>query len=100
MRKIGKQVRKAGFETQEQKTDKQGNKYMQKYPNWKEFFNSESKGDIVKNIIQKISGFVVPGAHEQGILAMNHAYFALLQTFSLSHLVISRFKMLDDNIDT
>ena len=57
---IGKQVKKAGFETQVEEIDKQGNKYMQKYPNWKEFFNSDSKGDIVKNIIRKMSGFVAP----------------------------------------
>jgi hypothetical protein len=43
-----------------------------------------------------MSGFVAPGAHEIDVLPMNHAYFALLQTFSLTHLVISRFKMLDN----
>jgi hypothetical protein len=35
------------------------------------------------------------GAHSGSILEVNHGYFALLQTFSLSYFVISRFKMLD-----
>jgi|tagenome__1003787_1003787.scaffolds.fasta_scaffold20879364_1 hypothetical protein len=69
---IGKQVKKVGFEMQVQEIDKQGKKYTHKYPNWKEFFNSDSRGDIFKNIIQKMSGFVAPGAYEPGILAMNH----------------------------
>jgi hypothetical protein len=96
MHEIGKQVKNAGFVTQVEESDKSGKKHMQKYPDWKHFFDSDSKADIVKTIIQKMSGFVAPGAHEIDVLPMNHAYFALLQTFSLTYLVISRFKMLDD----
>jgi hypothetical protein len=69
---------------------------MAKYPNWKEFLDSDSKGNIIKNITQKMFGFVTPGGHPGSILEMDHAYFALLQTFSLTYLVISRFKILDE----
>ena len=87
----GDYIKKAGFKSQEQKDGKRN-----AHPNWKKFFDSESKGDVVKNISQKISYFVSPGAHVGGNSNTNHAYFALLQTFSLVHLVISRFKMLND----
>jgi hypothetical protein len=93
---LGNQIKAAGFEKEEPAKDKRGNQYMAKYPNWKEFLDSDSKGDIIKTITQKMFGFVAPGAHPGGILEMNHAYFALLQTFSLTHLVISRFKTLDE----
>jgi hypothetical protein len=75
LHEIGNQVRKAGFETQVEESDKQGEKHMQKYPDWKRFFDSDSKGDIVKKITQKMFGFVAPGAHEPDILEENHAYF-------------------------
>jgi len=92
---LGNQVKGAGFENEEA-WDKQGKQYMEKRPDWKRFLDSDSKGDIIKNITKKMFGFVSPGAHPGSILEMNHAYFALLQTFSLTHLVISRFKMLDE----
>jgi hypothetical protein len=96
MEELGSQIKAAGFEREEQVSDKQGKPYKAKYPNWKEFLGSDSKGDIIKNITQKMFSFVSPGAHQGNILEMNHAYFALLQTVSLTHLVISRFKMLDE----
>jgi hypothetical protein len=96
LHEIGNQVKKSGFETKVEETDKYGKKKKQIYPDWKRFFDSDSKGDIVKNIIEKMSGFVAPAAHEVGVLGMNHAYFALLQTFSLTHLVISHFKIIDE----
>ncbi len=39
--------------------------------------------------------FAAPGARVGEVLEMNHAYFALLRTFSLTHFVISRFKSLE-----
>lgn len=93
---IGNQVKKAGFITELNKIDSQGKSYKTKYPNWKKFFDSDSKGEIFKGIFQKLSGFVAPGSHMSPLSDMNHAYFALLQAFSLTHLVISRFKIIED----
>jgi hypothetical protein len=50
LHEIGKQVKNAGFKTQVEESDKNGNKRMQKYPDWKHFFDSDSKADIVKTI--------------------------------------------------
>jgi hypothetical protein len=94
---VGNQVKKQGFIMEVNKTDNQGNPYKAKYPDWKRFFDSESKAGVVKGIVQKMFDFVAPGAHVGGLLEMNHAYFALLQAFSLTHLVISRFKMIENN---
>lgn len=96
---LGNQVILAGFDREEPTTDKSGKKYMEKRPDWKSFFNSNSKGDIIKNITKKMSWFVAPGAHIGSGLEMNHAYFALLQTFSLTHLIISRLKMIEQQKD-
>jgi hypothetical protein len=93
---IGQQVKKAGFEKEDEEIDKKGQKYTSKRPDWKKFFDSNSKGEIVKTITQKMFDFVAPGAHIASILEMNHACFAVLQVFSLTHVVISRFKMMED----
>jgi hypothetical protein len=64
---------------------------------WNNFFDSDSKGKNVEIITRKVLDFVAPGAHAgNSILEMNHAYFAILQAFSLTHLVISRFKTIVD----
>jgi hypothetical protein len=96
LEELGNQVKGAGFEKEELATVKQGKQSMVKRPDWKQFLHSDSKGDIVKNITKKMFGFVAAGAHPGSILEMNHAYFALLQIFSLTHLIVSRFKILDE----
>ncbi len=88
---VGNHVKKSGFEKQE---EIEGEKRI--YPDWKKFFESDSKNEVVKNISQKMMKFLSPGAHPGSISESNHGYFALLQIFSLTHLVISRFKVLDD----
>jgi len=65
-------------------------------PDWKKFFDNEDKGDIVGTIIQKTYGFTAHGAHTGSILYGNHAYFILLQTFSLIHIVISCLTLATD----
>ena len=91
LEEVVKQVKKAGFEVKI--TDEKGQK--RKYPDWKKFFDSNSKSETIKMISKKMFDFLALGAHTgSSSLEMNHVYFALLQTFSLTHLVISRFKML------
>ncbi|MFZ0514438.1 MAG: hypothetical protein WAM14_22730 [Candidatus Nitrosopolaris sp.] len=86
---VGNQVKKAGF----RKMDDEG----KPRPDWKRFFDSDSKGGAVKSIVQAIFSIVVSGAHVGDPLEMYHAYFALLQAFSVTQIVISRFKMIESN---
>ncbi|MGC1932343.1 MAG: hypothetical protein WA667_25510, partial [Candidatus Nitrosopolaris sp.] len=69
---VGNQVKKAGFTT---KVDNQG----KLYPDWKSFFNSDSKGGAVKSIVQVIFNIVASGVRVGDPSEMYHAYFALLQ---------------------
>lgn len=89
------QVKKAGFE--KKSVDKDGKptgKGM--VVDWEQFLGSENKGDIVGTILQKTYGFTGSGSHIGSIRDVNHAYFIILQTFSLIHLVISRFNLMKD----
>ncbi len=93
---LGSQVKKAGFITEVDKINNEGNPYKAKYPDWKKFFDSDSKGEFIKGTFQKLFGFVAPGGHIGVAAEVGHAYFALLQALSLAHLVISRFKTLEN----
>lgn len=86
---VGNQVKKEGFI----KMDDEG----KPRPDWKRFFDSDSKGGAVKSIVQAIFSIVVSGAHVGDPSEMYHAYFALLQAFSVTQIVISRFKMIESN---
>jgi hypothetical protein len=98
LEELRNQVMAANFMKKEPTIGNDGKQYMKKVPDWDKFLGSKSKGDMVDSIISKMFNFVAPGAHAhgEGILVMNHAYFALLQTFSLTHLIVSRFKMVDE----
>jgi hypothetical protein len=89
LEEVGKQVRKAGFET----IDDEG----KRRPDWRTFFDSRSKGEAVKTINQAFFRIVAPGAHEGDASEMYHAYFSILQAFSVTQIVISRFKMIQSN---
>jgi hypothetical protein len=79
----------SGFKKQE--ADNYGK--IKEIPDWKKFFDNDNQGDIVGTIYKKAYGFTGPGSHTGSILNVNHAYFILLQTFSLIHIVISRFTL-------
>ena len=53
--------------------------------------------NIVGEILQKAYGFAEVGSYTVKHPDMNHAYFIILQTFSLAHLVISRFNLMKDD---
>jgi hypothetical protein len=95
---LGRKVKEAGYLRSEQKHDKDGKEITVTYPDWKKFFDSESKSQIIGGISRKMFDFLAPGAHAaETILEMNHGYFAILQIFSLTHFVISRFNALKDS---
>ena len=88
-------VKKAGFK--KRSLDKDGKPTgRDMVPDWEKFFDSENKGDIIGTILKKAYGFTGSGAHTGSILDANHAYFILLQAFSLTHLVISRFNLMNN----
>ena len=94
----GRYLKKCGYVRQERVFDeKKGKEITVDYPDWKKFYDSDSNGEIIGTINKKMFGFVARGTHSGSILEMNYAYFALLQTFSLIHCIISRFKMIEDN---
>lgn len=88
-------VKKVGFK--KKAVDKNGKDLGKIVPDWKKFFDNEDKGDIVGTIIQKTCGFTARGAHTGSILDGNHAYFILLQTLSLIHIVLSCLTLVHGN---
>jgi hypothetical protein len=99
LEEVGKYVQKRGYVKKEQQFDRTGKQILRPYPNWKQFFESDTKSDVIGTITKKMFGFVAPGAHSGGILDMNYAYFALLQTFSLIYCTISRLKVIENKSD-
>jgi hypothetical protein len=83
----------------EQQFDKTGKEVPKSYPNWKEFFESDNKGDVIGTITKKVFGFVALGAHSGDTLETNYTYFALLHTFSLIYCTISRLKIIENKSD-
>ena len=81
-------IKKQGFETE--RTNDKGEKIMS--PDWKKFFGNEDRASIIGTIVQKLSGFVVRGAHTGSVIGRDEAYFAILQTFSLCNYIVSILK--------
>jgi hypothetical protein len=81
-------VKKQGHEIE--RTNDNGSKGM--VPDWKRFFGNEERGAIFGAIVQKVSGFVVRGAHSGSVIGRDEAYFAILQTMSLCSYVIATLK--------
>jgi hypothetical protein len=84
-------VKKLGFKKKE--LNDKGQPTGKIIPDWERFFKDKDKGDIIGKILQKAYGFTGPGSHTGSILNSNHAYFILLQTFSLIQIVISRLTL-------
>lgn len=91
---LSKYIQKQGFKIKV-KGDDDG--IERPYPDWKKFLASESKGDVLMNINKKMGRFNSPSAHAGGVLDAPNAYFALLQTMSIAHLVISTCKKRKDS---
>jgi hypothetical protein len=84
LEEITTHVKKAGYK--KKSLDENGKSTTR--PDCEKFLASENKGGIVGTILQKAYGFTSSGSHKGSILDVNHAYFSILQTFSLIHLVI------------
>jgi hypothetical protein len=68
-------------------------------PDWKKFFNDDTKGMVVEKIFREVYTFnSVGGPHpsREHILPIDNAYFAILQVYSIAFIVISRLKEINE----
>lgn len=78
---ITKEVKKKGFKTED------GN------PDWNRFLGDKELGDINATIVQKLSGFVAPGAHLYGkAFNIEDAEYALMITYAIANYVLNKLK--------
>jgi len=73
-------VKKKGFTTCDNK------------PDWAKFIGDEDIGDINGTIIQKISGFVAPAAHQGKVFNIEDADYVLLITYAIVNYVMNKLQ--------
>ena len=78
---ITSEVKKRGFITED------GN------PDWNKFLGNKDLGEIIGTIIQKLSGYIAPGAHYGKIFNIEDADYALMITHAIANYVLHKLEL-------